>query len=69
MHSVPTGSYTPEKGGIFLGKAIIRRRRLFHTLFIGGRAQNILFFFSIKSKIITSKKLNMGFLSVPNLVP
>ena len=50
------------------GKVIIRGRRLFHILFTGSSALNILFYFSIIKKIIASKKLNMGFLSVPNLV-
>ena len=52
-----------KKGTIFRG------RLLFQILLTGGRALNILFYFPIKWKIITSNKLDLGFLSVPSLVP
>ena len=52
-----------KRGRLFEG------RRLFRILFTGSRALNILFYYPIKSNNITSNKLNMGFLSVPNLVP
>ena len=55
-------SFFAPKGGDYSREAIIFR------LFTGSRSQNILFYFPIKSKI-TSKKLNIGFLSVPNSVP
>ena len=51
----------------FTGKAIIRGMRLFQILLTGSRA--LCFIFALNQKIITSNKLNMGFLSVPNLVP
>ena len=37
---------------------IIQGRQLFQMLLTGSRALNILFYFSIKSKVITSNKLN-----------
>ena len=43
--------------------------RLFQILLTGSHALNICFIFPLNQKIITSNKLNMGFLSVPNLVP
>ena len=49
--------------------AIIRWSRLFQILLTGSRALNILFYYPIKQKTITSNKLNMGILSVSNLVP
>ena len=48
---------------------IIRGRPLFHILFTGSYALNNLFYFPLNKKIIASKKLNMGFLSVSNFVP
>ena len=41
----------------------------FQILLTGSHALNILFHYPIKSKINTSNKQNMGFSSVPNLVP
>ena len=65
-----------SRGRLFLFShkmgAIIRGSRLFQILLTGRRALNIRMFyslFSIQKKIITSNKLNIGFLSVPNLVP
>ena len=60
--------FSRKKGAIIRGKAIIRGRRLFPILLTGSRALKMCFFFIFK-KIITSNKLNMGFSSVPNLVP
>ena len=54
------------RGDYFLFRA--RRGRLFPILLTGSRALKICFFFYFQ-KIITSNKLNMGFLSVTNLVP
>ena len=42
--------FSHKKGAIIRGKAIIRGRRLFHILFTGSRALNILFHLPIKSK-------------------
>ena len=39
---------------------IIQGRQLFQMLLTGSRALNILFYFAIKSKVITSNKLNIG---------
>ena len=62
-------SYQPRSGGrAETGDELIAE--LFQTLLTGSRALNILFYFSLE--IIIKKyhdKLNMGFLSVPNLVP
>ena len=57
-----------ERGWLFEG------RRLFQLLLTGRRAQNIyiyihIFLIPLNQAIITSNKLNMGFLSVPNWVP
>ena len=39
-----------QKGAIIRGKAIIRGRRLFQIFLTEGRALNILFYYTIKSK-------------------
>ena len=61
--------FSHQKGAINRGKVIIRGRRFFQILLSESRALNILFYFPLNQKIITSNKLNMGFLSVPNLFP
>ena len=58
-----------QKGVNIQAKVIIRGRWLFQILLTGSRVLNILFYYPINQKIITSNKLKMGFLSVPNLVP
>ena len=58
-----------QKGVNIRAKVIIRGRWLFQILLTGSRVLNILFYYPINQKIITSNKLKMGFLSVPNLVP
>jgi len=58
-----------KKGAIISWKAIIGGMQLFQILLTGSCATNILFIFPLNQKLITSNKLNMGFLSVPNLVP
>ena len=50
-------------------RRLFEGRRLFQILLTGSRALNICFIFSLNQKIITSNKLNMGFLRVPNLGP
>ena len=42
--------FSHQKGAIIRGKAIIRGRRLFQIFLTGGRALNILFYYTIKSK-------------------
>ena len=42
--------FSHQKGVIIRGKAIIRGRRLFPIFLTGGRALNILFYYTIKSK-------------------
>ena len=63
--------YQPRSGGrAETGDELIAE--LFQTLLTGSRALNILFYFSLEIIIIKKNnhdKLNMGFLSVPNLVP
>ena len=56
------GIFSHQKGAITLG------RRLFQILLAGSRTPIILLYYPIKSKIITSNKLNMSFKSVPILV-
>ena len=59
-----------QKGVIIWGKAIIPGRRLFQILIEILIISNILFYNPIKmKKNMTSNKLNMGFLNVPNMVP
>ena len=59
-----------QKGVIIWGKAIIPGRWLFQILIEILIISNILFYNPIKmKKNMTSNKLNMGFLSVPNMVP
>ena len=55
-----------QKGQTIWGNAIIRGRRLFHILLTESRAINFCFIIPLDQKIITSNKLNMSFLSVPN---
>ena len=42
--------FSHQKGAIIQGKAIIWGRRLFQIFLTGGRALNILFYYTIKSK-------------------
>ena len=60
-----------QKGVIIWGKAIIRGRQLYLILIEILIISNILFYYPIKVKktIMSSNKQNMGFLSVPNMVP
>ena len=55
-----------QKGQTIWGNAIIRGRRLFHILLTKSCAINFCFIIPLDQKIITSNKLNMSFLSVPN---
>ena len=55
-----------QKGQTIWGNAIIRGRRLFHILLTESRAINFCFIIPLDQKIITSNKLNMSFLRVPN---
>ena len=61
---------SPKKGPIIQETEIIRGRQLFQIFLTGSSILNILFYYPIKlkKKKITSNKLNMSFLSVPNLV-
>ena len=51
------------------GEGFLKGRRLFQILLTGSHALYILFIVPLNQKMITSNKLNMGFLSVPNLFP
>ena len=62
-------SFFAHKGGDYSREGDHLRERLFQILLTGSRALNILFITPLNKKIIISSKLNMGFLSVPNLVP
>ena len=55
-----------QKGQTIWGNAIIRGRWLFHLLLTKSCAINFCFIIPLDQKIITSNKLNMSFLSVPN---
>ena len=62
-------SFFAHKVGDYSREGDHLRERLFQILLTGSRALNILFITPLNKKIIISSKLNMGFLSVPNLVP
>ena len=51
------------------GEGFLKGRRLFQIFLTGSHALYILFIVPLNQKMITSNKLNMGFLSVPNLFP
>ena len=71
---IPGGDYFFFRIKRGKGGWLFEGRRLFQLLLTGRRAQNIyiyihIFLIPLNQAIITSNKLNMGFLSVPNWVP